>query len=116
VTKQRDLSSKGDRIGFQLEPMVMGYNKWGAARSTCVAVSADAPAKRFKGKRHSEIAPQILAVLDANPSGCSRSHLVGVLEGKAARQSIYREVANLLKGGKLSERAGLVQHATRQVE
>lgn len=116
VTKQRDLGSKGQRIGFQLVEIVMGYNKWGTARSTCVAVPADAPAKHSRGKRHSEIAPHIIAVLDANPGGCSRSHLVGALEGKAARQSVYREVANLLKSGKLIQRAGLVQQAARSSE
>lgn len=29
ITKQRDLSTKGERIGFRLEPVTLGLTKWG---------------------------------------------------------------------------------------
>lgn len=43
ITKQRDLSSKGERIGFRLEPVTLGQTKWGTPATSCVVLPADAP-------------------------------------------------------------------------
>jgi putative DNA primase/helicase len=44
ITKQRDLP-KGDRIGFRLDVVKLGYNKWGVPVTSCVVMAADAPVK-----------------------------------------------------------------------
>jgi KaiC/GvpD/RAD55 family RecA-like ATPase len=54
ITKQRDLSTKGERIGFRLDTVTLGTTKWGAAATSCVVVPADAPDKP-QGKRVSEV-------------------------------------------------------------
>lgn len=46
VTKQRELSSKGQEIVFKLEIIEMGVSKFGEMVSTCVAVHSDG-SKRF---------------------------------------------------------------------
>lgn len=47
ITKQRDLATKGARIGFQLEVIEMGVNKWGLPVTSCVVVPDDVPDKRI---------------------------------------------------------------------
>ena len=46
VAKQRDIPGKGERIGFRLQVVEMGVGKWGKPITSCVVVSAEAPAKR----------------------------------------------------------------------
>ena len=43
VTKQRELSGKGDTIYFKLEILTMGTNKFGGDATTCVAIQDDNP-------------------------------------------------------------------------
>lgn len=50
ITKQRDGDGKGDRYGFNLHPVCIGYNKRGEERSTCVVQLDFAPAKATKGR------------------------------------------------------------------
>jgi hypothetical protein len=49
VTKARD-DAGGNVFGFRLEPVELGTNPKGRTVSTCVAVEAEAPAKRTKAK------------------------------------------------------------------
>ena len=72
VTKQRDLGTKGERIGFRLEAVAMGVNKWGTPRSTCVVVATAAPTKKAPAKRPSEISGAITEFLMARGSGCGK--------------------------------------------
>ncbi len=45
ITKQRDLPTKGERIGFELEKVELGQTKWGKPATSCVVVAANAPDK-----------------------------------------------------------------------
>jgi putative DNA primase/helicase len=45
VMKKRDLQTKGDRIGFKLESVHMGIDKWGGLITSCILLSTEAPAK-----------------------------------------------------------------------
>lgn len=109
VTKQRDLPGKGDRYGFRLDSIVLGRNRWGNERTTCVVLGADAPAKSAtRGKRPSEIAGAVIEFLTERGSGCLKGSLVKHFEGRYARQSVYREVGKMLDGGLLVEVAGVV--------
>jgi len=62
VTKQRDLSTKGERIGFKLDTVHLGLTKWGAPATGCVVVAADAPDKPSV-KRISEVGGAVLEML-----------------------------------------------------
>lgn len=109
ITKQRDLPGKGDRLGFQLVPVPLGFNRWGSERTSCVVRSADAPDKpAARGKRPSEIAGAITEYLTQRGSGCIRGALVKHFEGRYARQSVYKEIGKLVEIGVLIESGSLV--------
>ena len=50
ITKQRDLATKGERIGFKLESIHLGFNKWNMPSSVAIVVQADVPSNT-KAKR-----------------------------------------------------------------
>lgn len=50
ITKQRDLPTKGDRIGFKLHVVTLGLTKWKTPATSCVVMPADAP-KKHSSKR-----------------------------------------------------------------
>ena len=108
ITKQRDLPGKGDRIGFRLEVLIMGANRWGTSRGSCVVVTADAPARVAKGKRPSEIAGAITEFLSSRAGGCLKGGLARHFDGRYVRQSVYREINKMVDGGHLIETAGIV--------
>ena len=115
ITKQRDLPGKGDRLGFRLELINLGKNRWGTMRGSCVVVPADAPAKQSRGKRPSEIEGAIVEFMTQRGSGCLRGALVKHFEGRYARPSVYREVNKMLDAGLLIECAGAVALPGRPV-
>jgi hypothetical protein len=47
ITQQRDPSTKSDGIGFRLDPVAGGFNKWGSVASICVVMAADATEKKI---------------------------------------------------------------------
>lgn len=108
ITKQRDLPGKGDRIGFRLLPVVLGKNRWGNPRGSCVVESADAPAKQARGRRPSEIAGAITEFLTARGAGCLRGAIAKHFDGRYVRTSVYREIAKMVGAGTLVESAGVV--------
>jgi len=100
VTKQRDLPGKGTRIGFRLDVVPMGVNAWGAPRSTCVVLPADAP-PRVTRRRESATAGAIVEFLTARKSGCLLGAMVKHFEGRIHRGSVYREVNRMVEEGTL---------------
>lgn len=108
VTKQRDLPGKGQRIGFRLEPVPMGRNKWGNERTSAIVVGTDAPPKSARGKRPSEIAGAIVEFLTARGTGCKKGALVKHFEGRYDSSAVYRELKRMVDGGQLNESAGIV--------
>ena len=48
ITKQRDLGTKGVRLGFTLEVLTLGTTKWGALATSCVVVPAEYCEKQGK--------------------------------------------------------------------
>ncbi len=115
ITKQRDLPGKGDRVGFRLEPILLGTNRWGTGRGSCVVVPSDAPAKAARGKRPSEVEGAIVEFLTQRGAGCLRGGLVKHFEGRYARQSVYREVNKMIDAGLLIESTGIVALPGRPV-
>ena len=108
VTKQRDLPSKGDRLGFQLAQVVLGSNPWGTPRGSCVVIPADAPSKPARGKRPSEIAGAITEYLTQRGAGCIRGALVKHFEDRYTRGAVYKEIAKMIETGALIETASVV--------
>lgn len=108
ITKQRDLPGKGDRLGFRLTPVVLGKNRWGTERGSCVVEPADAPAKAARAKRPSEIEGAITEFLTQRGSGCLRGALAKHFGDRYVRTSVYREVKKMLDAGLLIEAAGVI--------
>lgn len=54
ITKQRDLSTKGDRIGFRLDTVTLGQTKWGAPATSCIVVPDETPAPKEKALTDSQ--------------------------------------------------------------
>lgn len=108
ITKQRDLPGKGDRLGFRLTPVVLGRNRWGTDRGSCVVEASDAPAKPQRAKRPSELAGAITEFLTQRGSGCLRGALAKHFDGRFVRTSVYREVSKMVDSGLLIESAGVV--------
>jgi hypothetical protein len=108
ITKQRDISGKGDRIGFRLEVVEMGVGKWGKPTTSCVVISTDAPPKLERGKRPSEIAGAIAEFLTARGTGIKKGDLVDHFEDRYPRTSVYRELRKMLGDGRLRDCVGIV--------
>lgn len=108
ITKQRDLPGKGRRIGFRLEPVHLGINRWGTPRTTCVVVAADAPEKRERGKRTSEIAGAVTEMLRAHGSGMVKGAIVKHFDGTYTKSAVYRELKSMAEDGRLIEVGSVV--------
>ncbi len=108
ITKQRDMGGKGDRIGFRLASIEMGTGKWGKARTSCVVVESDVPAKPVKAKPLGEIAGAIVEFLRQRGTGCVRGAMAKHFESRYVRTSVYREINKMLAAGLLAESAGVV--------
>lgn len=107
VTKQRDLSTKGDRIGFRLEPVTLGLTKWGAPASSCVVVNADAPVRPVKGKRVSEAGGAILEFLRRQPAGVRQSAVADHFCNTYDKSTVSRQLRALVDSGAVVTAAGM---------
>jgi hypothetical protein len=109
-TKQRDLSTKGERVGFKLEQVTLGLTKWGSPATSCVVVSADAPAKQI-GKRMGEVEGALIEFLVAHKTGIKKSEVAKHFEDRYLKPSIYRAIKALVTAGAIHEAAGMVAAA-----
>lgn len=107
ITKQRDLNTKGERIGFRLDPVALGFTKWRAVASSCVVVAVDAPAKQA-GKRMSECDGAVLEFLVGHKVGIKKRHVVTHFEGRYEKGPIYRAIKSLVGAAAIHEAAGMV--------
>ena len=107
ITKQRDLSTKGERIGFRLEGVTLGLTKWGAAATSCVVVAADAPEKKT-GKRMGEVEGAVVEFLAAHKVGIRKPEVVKHFDGRYDRANIYRALRTLVTAQAVHEAAGMV--------
>ncbi len=107
ITKQRDLSTKGERIGFRLDVVTLGHTKWGDTASSCVVVSADAPA-RVRGKRMGEVEGAVVEFLASHKVGIKKVGVVKHFAGRYEKGPIYRAMKALLTAAAIHEAAGMV--------
>lgn len=111
VKKQRDLGTRGLRIGFELNPIFLGYSKWGASVTTCVVSAADAPSS-VPSKRVGEIGGAIVEYLSGQSAGKKKSEIVKHLSGRHDDSAVYREIKKLVNSGRLTECIGIVSLVT----
>jgi KaiC/GvpD/RAD55 family RecA-like ATPase len=102
VTKNRDLGSKGERIGFTLDVVELGTTKWGKTAATCVVVPAAAPERR-SGPRLGKVESKIMAFLRERKAGAKKADVVAHLKGDHPTSTVYRAVKNLVTAGHLHE-------------
>jgi putative DNA primase/helicase len=99
ITKQRDLNSKGERIGFRLHPLTIGIDKWGEPITSCVVQYIDAPNK--ESKPLSEVGGAIFEYLREQKRFISRPEIIKHFEGLYTRGAIYKQVDKLTENGKI---------------
>lgn len=107
ITKQRDLSSKGTRIGFKLETVTLGLTKWKSSATSCVVVPADAPKKQVS-KRPSEIGGAIVEYLRTLSNAAKKSDIRKHFDGQYTSGGVYRQINALKDAGIVNEIAGYV--------
>lgn len=107
ITKQRDLSTKGERIGFKLYVVTVGLTKWKSPATSCVVMSADAPDKQ-SGKLVSEVGGAILEMLRTKKMGIKKKEVVAHFAEQYTSSSVYRELKKLVDGGQVKDVMGVV--------
>lgn len=107
ITKQRDLPTKGKRIGFRLEPVTLGLSKWGTASTSCIVVSEDAPAQQPL-KRMGEVEGAVVEFLAARKIGIRKAEVAKHFEERYQRPNVYRAIKALVTAQAIHEAAGMV--------
>jgi putative DNA primase/helicase len=96
ITKQRDLNSKGDRIGFRLEPVTLGQTKWGSPATSCVVMAADAPVKESKVIKLGETQQAVMALLRGAAKNMRIKEIADSLTDQGlGRTAVYNAVNRL---------------------
>ena len=113
ITKQRDLGTKGQRIGFTLEVLTLGTTKWGAPATSCVVVPADHSDKQEKTLTQREMeGMQSLyraAIEHGEQDECERIQVpleawraefyrISTADGQDAKRTAFGRVRNALVG------------------
>lgn len=108
ITKQRDISGKGDRIGFRLDVVEMGVGKWGKPITSCVVAPSDAPPKASTAKRPSEIAGAIVELLTARKAGMRKGDIVDHFATRYTKGAVYREIKKMVEAHRLRDVLGII--------
>ncbi|AIO23628.1 helicase RepA family protein [Burkholderia cepacia] len=109
VTKNRDLGSKGELIGFTLEVVEAGTTKWGAVATSCVVVPGEAHERHSGSKRGSSFKPgtiksRAMAFLREKKVGVQKADVVAhVVMGGGVESSVYRDIKDLVAAGYLRD-------------
>lgn len=99
ITKQRDLGTKGERLAFTLEAVLIGRNEWGNDRTTPVVVPAVAPARKPKhAEKKSSHQETIVEFVKSRSKGCSRTEIGQHFKGREpASYTITKQLARLVE-------------------
>ncbi|MDN7558129.1 AAA family ATPase [Burkholderia orbicola] len=109
ITKQRDLGTKGERIGFLLDVVPLGITKWGAPATSCVVVPTDAPPPdKVRAKRVGEVEGAVAEFLAARKTGIRKSDVVHHFAARYPSSSVYRAMKTLVGAGAAHEAAGMI--------
>lgn len=108
ITKQRDLATKGERIGFRLDVVDLGKTKWGSPATTCVVSPDDAPVRPVRGKRMGDVEGAVLEFLATHKTGIKKAEVVKHFDGRYDRGPVYRAIKALAAASAVHEAAGVV--------
>lgn len=108
ITKQRDLGTKGVRIGFRLDVVQLGETKWGKPATSCVVSPVDAPEKQVKGRRMGEVEGAIVEYLAQLKIGVRKADIARHFDGRYDRSNVYRALRALVSAHAVHEAAGMV--------
>jgi len=108
MKKQRDLGSKGDRIGFRLLPIEVGVTKWGKPATNCIVEPAAAPEKEVKGRRMGEVEGAVVEFLRERKVGVRKAEVVKHFDGRYERSNVYRALRSLVAAQAAHEASGMV--------
>lgn len=107
ITKQRDIDGKGDRYGFTLLPIHVGYNQWFNSRTSCVVLEAEPPVKA-PSVSYSPIEQAILEYFSEDRESAYRkqlvSHVIKNVDNKGAppkEGSVYNRINTMINEGSL---------------
>ena len=110
ITKERDLATKGERIGFRLDSVYMGDTKWGKPATTCIVVPVDAPVKANKIVKLGEVQQTVMALLRGAGKNMRTAEIAEHLkEQDISKTSVYNAV-NRLRDVELVEVSGGMVH------
>jgi len=108
VTKQRDLATKGERIGFQLESITLGETKWGKPATTCIVLPAAAPTKSQKVKAMGKNEIKVVGYMaKLHPQGAKVPDIATALE---IDRSNLRKTLDKLVGEEVLTRVGHIYY------
>lgn len=108
ITKQRDLSTKGERIGFALESVTLGVTKWGKDAATAVVTPTEAPEKQTKGKRMGEVEGAVIEFLASRKVGVRSADVAKHFGDRYDRSNVYRAIRSLEALQAVHKAAGMV--------
>ena len=115
ITKQRDLPTKGDRIGFKLHVVMLGLTKWKTPATSCVVMPADAP-KKHSGKRTSEVSGAIFEMLLTKGEDMKKVELVKHFADRYDKSTIYRELKKLVESRRVKDVLGVVSIVSEVID
>ena len=113
ITKQRDLSTKGERIGFRLQTVTLGTTKWGTPATSCVVVSADAPVKVAKAIKLGDTQQAVMALLKGAGRNMRIKEIADELEKQGLSGGSVRNAISRLRDVELVEISMGMAHLNR---
>jgi putative DNA primase/helicase len=105
IKKQRDLDTKGSRIGFHLERVNLGLTKWKSTATSCVVISDDHPPKIQSTKPNAALAAleEYLHTIDHS---VQKSLCVSHFTNRHHHTAIYRALVRLKNEGRITDFMG----------
>lgn len=109
VTKQRDLPSRGERLGFKLIPVELGADQWGQPVTACAVEPSDVGLATPAPRRLTAAQQAVLGYLTGRERGARRSDIALALEAQGTpRSTVYRAVNELLLSGMVIDVTGVI--------
>jgi len=116
ITKQRDLSSRGEEMTAKFHVVEMGTDQWGKAVTTCVVESTEQKtARKSTKKRGAELREAVKdALLEQASRTMKRGDLVKRLVSAGFTSSpIYRAIGDMYEDGEITESMNQIHLVTR---
>jgi hypothetical protein len=112
ITKQRDLNTKGERIGFRLESVHLGFTKWNKPASIAAVIPADAPLKE-KSKKPNATNAAVYEFLLTKGNSVKKSEVVKHFDGRYKSNVVYRALNQLRESGDIYQMNDMVGAETK---